>query len=913
MATNETLITFLNKHAAPRGDRFTHTTFSKDNSQNLPGRIFVGEDELDLFYDLYIDWVDVYGKQICITEANTNNGLLRVDFDFLYEKTVRINQHTREQLIQFVKLYMAEASKYLTIEQPIEVYVSEKKKAVLKGDKVSAGVHIMVPDLITTKWIEMKIRDNLLDKLGEIFGALPLVEKDWNKVYDRGVAARSANWMMYHASKSDGLPYMIKYVMTFHPKSCDIEISTDVPEMNVDFMKRLSVRKDDEDATEMTDFAREEFGNTKKVEQNNEVITGGRSATPQRGRLISRGDKIPSRELSPEGGTRQRPLTEEEKTYYYKHAMNLDCQRYDNYEEWLAVGICLWNIHPIDLHDVWHEFSSQSQRYKFKDADQKWMSFSYRIDGAKLSKKSLLFWSRTDSIDGYVEIEKTNVDSLIQQSVSSATEYDVAQVVHAKFHDSYACGHFSRDSWFKFNGQVWTETDKGVDLRFKLSDDVWKMYNRKRAECALALSDLPNCESKNKDECGCSTCKMKATEKSYEHMCKQLKKTAFKSCVMSEASLLFYDREFIQRLNEKHHLIAFNNCIFDADAMEFRNGKQEDYIQFSTKIDIDADKHYTAYPAWSEVERFLVQILPEDDVREYVMKYLASCISGSTDSQKFHIWTGTGANGKSMLMNLMEEALGDYSTKANIAMFTQGRAKTGSASPEQVRMRGKRFVTMSEPDEAYAPLNTGLIKEYTSGERISARDLFAKSSEMIEFVLRCKFNLGCNDLPKINSTDNGTWRRIIQLRFSSEFRPNPKNGQYKLDESIQHKVRSKPWAQAFMAYLIHIFIASDGCKSLNAPERIVASTNEYKQESDAIARFMNECLRAIPEDSTEIVVPVRKETLQETFRSWRVQNEQLRVNMEEMSKRIQTLYGKYPKGCKSIQGGWKNFQIVEQD
>ena len=909
MASAETLVTFLNAHAAPRGDRLTHTSFSKDNSQNIPGRIFIGEDELDRFYQLYIDWVDVNNNKICITEVNTEISPLRVDFDFLYDASVTENQHTRAQVLAFLELYMREAKKYLRIDMSTEVFVSEKRKPTKKHDKVSAGIHILVPNVATTKWVELKIRENLLEHMESIFGTLPLVEKDWAKVYDRGVAARSANWMMYHAQKSDGLPYKTKYIATWDPATDSLQVSTDIPEMSVALMKRVSVRVDPCQAIPLTDLAQEEFGAAVRVpEQHNNAVTGGRAATPHRGRPMARGAAGGgSRELSP-NAPRQRPLTEEEKRYYLSHVMNLHSERYEDYEKWMSVGICLWNIHPNDLHDVWHEFSAQSPKYKFRDAELKWGSFTYRVDGVRLSKKSLLFWSRTDNPEGYSDIEKTNVDAMIEQSISSGTEYDIAQVVHSKFHDSYCCAHFSKDAWFKFNGQIWTETDKGVDLLCKLSDDIWKMYNRKRGECVLALNDLPDCASKTPD--GCATCKMKEKENSYMRMCKQLKSTNFKNNVMKECRLLFYDTEFMKKVNENPHLFAFRNCVFDAENMTFRDGKQEDYIMFCAPFDFDPERQYDSYEAWPDVDLFLRQILPEDDVREYVMKYMATCLSGTNEAQKFHIWTGTGANGKSMLMNLMEEAMGDYATKANIAMFTMGRTQASGANPEVVKMRGKRFVTMSEPDEDYA-LNVAKIKEYTSGEKVTARDLFAGAREMMEFVLRCKFNLGCNDLPKINSTDNGTWRRIVQLRFNSEFRPNPKPGQYKLDETIQQKVRSVPWAQSFLAYLIHVYITNNGCKNLMPPERIIAYTSEYREDSDAIARFFRDCLR--PVQDGEVVVPVRKELLQETFRSWRVQTEQLRIKMDELMKRVETSFGKYPKGSRHIPGGWRNFQIVDQE
>lgn len=66
--------------------------------------------------------------------------------------------------------------------------------------------------------------------------------------------------------------------------------------------------------------------------------------------------------------------------------------------------------------------------------------------------------------------------------------------------------------------------------------------------------------------------------------------------------------------------------------------------------------------------------------------------------------------------------LGDYACAVNISILTQGRQKSGTAQPDVIRMKGKRFVTMQEPDEGVA-LNTGLMKEFASNEPISARDL----------------------------------------------------------------------------------------------------------------------------------------------------------------------------------------------
>ena len=100
-----------------------------------------------------------------------------------------------------------------------------------------------------------------------------------------------------------------------------------------------------------------------------------------------------------------------------------------------------------------------------------------------------------------------------------------------------------------------------------------------------------------------------------------------------------------------------------------------------------------------------------------------------------------------------------------IALFTQKRAGSGSAAPEVIRLKGRRFVTMQEPDEKVA-LNTGLMKLVSSGEKMYARDLFKSGCE---FEVQAKFHLACNDKPEINSTDGGTWRRLMVINFVSKF------------------------------------------------------------------------------------------------------------------------------------------------
>jgi len=893
----ETLESFLERKRETGSGKFTHT--SMGSTPKDLGKYFIGEDDLPEFYSLYSDFIEVEGGKIWLIEAPSALGPMRVDLDFAYDQDFRKNQHTQEQLVAFTKAYVGALRTFVEVPPTLDVYVMEKKRPTPKrGGLFAGGVHIMIPTIQSTKHVEKAVRDMLLTKMEDIFGSLPLKEKEWDKVYDKGIANRSVGWTMYGARKPEGLPYLVSYILRMTPD--DIEVVKGKHEASANVLKLLCTRTlDMTRETPLTAQAKDIFGDLPETSENVR-ISGGGAVKPSRGRPAER--RIGgSRDSSPNHAT-LRVLGEEERAYYRSHVQNLADTRSEDYHDWETVGQCLKNIHP-DLYDEFEDFSRRSAKFNLRECMRQWNSFSYRNDGPKVNVGSLLHWSRIDNPDGYKEIQENNILKKIDASIAG-TEYDVASVVYAKFHDTYKCVSFGKNVWFKFAGHVWHELDRGIQLQQELSTEIWKIYKKRAQFWGGKLTDgsIQLCSAKIREECMCEFCTCAIKEDSFGKVCTKLKTTKYKENVMKECRELFLDEDFIKKVDENRHLLACRNGIFDMKTLEFRDGKQEDYMSFSTGLDVE-DLHYAAYPAWQDVSRFIEEVLPNRTVRDYTVRHLAFCLSG-VGNQRFHILTGSGSNGKSMLMNLVETALGDYACKVPISMITQGRNKSSSASPEVVRLKGRRFVTMQEPDES-VPLNTGLMKEITSSEKILCRDLYAGSKSMIEFELQCKFHLACNEKPKVNSTDGGTWRRLVVVNFMSKFVANPGPGQFRLDLSIEQKVKTEAWGKAFLAYLIHVYKDSVG-KDLSPPDAVLEYTNEYREENDAITKFVREVLRPVVAD--EVVIPVRKETVTDAFRTWWEANRGSRDwRIPEMLKTVETAFGKYQRG------GWKTFQIQQDD
>ncbi len=89
-------------------------------------------------------------------------------------------------------------------------------------------------------------------------------------------------------------------------------------------------------------------------------------------------------------------------------------------------------------------------------------------------------------------------------------------------------------------------------------------------------------------------------------------------------------------------------------------------------------------------------------MRRFLQRWLGLSMS-AVIVQNLAFWYGSGANGKSVLADLVARIIGDYAATAKIESLT-GRNKRGGgdATPDLVPLIGARYVRASEPDEASA-------------------------------------------------------------------------------------------------------------------------------------------------------------------------------------------------------------------
>ncbi len=239
---------------------------------------------------------------------------------------------------------------------------------------------------------------------------------------------------------------------------------------------------------------------------------------------------------------------------------------------------------------------------------------------------------------------------------------------------------------------------------------------------------------------------------------------------------------------------------------------------------------------------FLDTILPDDDVRAFMQRYLGYCMTALTREQVFVFLYGSGRNGKSTLVDLICRLLGDYTTTVPFETLAgDDRRKGSEATPDLVRVPGARIVRASEP-ESGMKFRESMVKSLTSGEPILIRRM---REEFIEIYPTFKLIISGNHRPDIRGGDDGIWRRVLLVPFEVQI---PK-------DQVDRALPDKLWGER--AGLLNWLIAgalSYLQEGLRVPEAVRAATDEYREQSDPYGAFLKAACD-VTGDDTDVETP----------------------------------------------------------
>ncbi len=267
------------------------------------------------------------------------------------------------------------------------------------------------------------------------------------------------------------------------------------------------------------------------------------------------------------------------------------------------------------------------------------------------------------------------------------------------------------------------------------------------------------------------------------------------------------------------------NCIngtVDLKTGKLRPHSRDDMITKLCAVSYDPD----AKPMlWYE---FLTKIFAgRSKLIHYIQRLLGYCLTGDVSEQILPIFWGSGANGKSTLLNVILDMLGqDYAIKAASDLLMTKHNDTHPT--EKADLFGRRLVACVETDENRRLAET-LVKDLTGGDRVRARRM---REDFWEFAPTHKPILCTNHRPVIRGTDHAIWRRIRLVPFTVVI---PEAEQ---DKQLPEKLRAE--LPGILAWCVA------GCmewqrEGLGTPEEVKTATAEYRSEQDILGEFIQEC------------------------------------------------------------------------
>ncbi len=871
---------FLIKHKAdetgPDGRKITTHTRIPGKVGDTPihgGAYNIPKEELEQFYNIYYDYVFVKGKKEYLTEKQIENGPLLIDFDFKYDFDVRERQHDKSHIQDIIYLYLEELKEFFIFKEdkPVEIFIFEKPNVNRVSDKqiTKDGIH-MIFGIQMNHTLQMILRDRILNKIGQVID-LPLVNPEsdsmslWESVIDKTISAGTTGWQLYGSQKPGHEAYKMTYHITATIDENDNEFqftNHKVSEFNLkkNFIQ-LSAQYTGNPNFDLTPKMEIEY-NKKISEVKHKPIKS--SNKPKTNFILDEEDdtidilNIRSKDMldkAIENMFKDLRITDYYLKELHQYVMILPEKYYQPGSHYLNRLVAFALKHTDSrLFITWVALRAKASDFDYAtipDLYNKWnKDFHHRPDG--VTKKSILYWAKQDAFEEYIKIKQSTVKYFIEETLATCTDYDFAMVLYELFKDKYVCSSITNKRWYVFKNHRW-ELDEGETLRLAISRDMYDAYYNLQIEYSNEMQQFDN------NDTAYENIQRKLKDVSTASI--RLKNTSSKNNIIREAMAIFYDQSFVKSMDANKYLMCFKNGVVDFKNKVFRQGYPQDYITKSTGIkyipfDPEANKE-TA----EQIIDFMEKLFPLPDLCRYMWDHLASCLIGAKKEQVFNIYCGSGSNGKSILTDLMSQALGEYKGTVPITLVTEKRNNIGGTSPEVIQLKGIRYAVMQEPSKD-AVINEGVMKELTGGDPIQARALYCDSE-----IFEPQFSLVVctNSLFEIKSNDDGTWRRMKLVNYLSKFlsegeaHTDDTKFVFPKDKSLKEKLPI--WAPVFISMLVKRAFETEGVV-IDCPEVLEAS-NKYRQGQDVISGFIAEKIRKVVDGKG-----IKKRELSETFKEW---------------------------------------------
>ena len=227
---------------------------------------------------------------------------------------------------------------------------------------------------------------------------------------------------------------------------------------------------------------------------------------------------------------------------------------------------------------------------------------------------------------------------------------------------------------------------------------------------------------------------------------------------------------------DRNPVLTFQNGTLEIETGNFRDFSQADYCSIIMDYDYDAD---AKCPTW---EHFIADVTDDEPYSQDVLQFIPGYVLfNDCRHQKVFVLTGSGGNGKSVYLEIIQKIFGDKNV-------THVEPTGLTDSFQRIRLKDSLLNIGSDINSDFS---RGEIREWllkiADGTSVQA---CYKGLDHVDFIPRCKLVYACNALPTAEIV-NGLNRRLQFVNFSCQYveTPDPtKPKQRRRDVNIMSKL-----------------------------------------------------------------------------------------------------------------------------
>lgn len=291
------------------------------------------------------------------------------------------------------------------------------------------------------------------------------------------------------------------------------------------------------------------------------------------------------------------------------------------------------------------------------------------------------------------------------------------------------------------------------------------------------------------------------------------------------------DFNFVEQEDFDNNPNLFNcqNCVIDLQTGERLQHNPDLMLSKIANVSYDPEKKSLDF------DRFIHEVMMDDEEKiQYLQKIFGYCLTGeNTQEQCYMCYGSTTRNGKSTLLETIGYMFGDYAMNIQPETLAQRERNSRNASGDIARLDGCRFLHMSEPPKRMK-FDVALLKTLIGRDPITARHLHERE---FEFIPVFKLVINTNYLPVVTDDTLFSSERVKVISFDRHFSPEEQ------DRTLKKRLQYSYNLSGILNWCL------DGLKAfqkeggvLTEPDAVKKATEDYRNKSDKIQNFIDDCL-----------------------------------------------------------------------